>query len=100
MIYLVTTIWNKNGDHHSRSVGYYFNKEDAVHAVKENACDIYECGFYNYAVIEEIREGIYQYDINPLWFSVEPTAKPTEYDVKQIEKPEFAEYTVGFGGVG
>ena len=42
----------------SSIVGYYFDKNDAFNAVKENACDINET-CYDYALIEEIREGLY-----------------------------------------
>lgn len=38
--------------------GWYPRKEDAEHAVTENACDINET-CYEYAVIEEIEEGLY-----------------------------------------
>lgn len=43
----------------SSIVGYYFDKDKAFDAVKENACDINET-CYDYALIEEIKEGLYQ----------------------------------------
>ena len=42
----------------SRTVGYYTNKKDAIDAVLENCCDIWEyC--YTYAVVEFIEPGLY-----------------------------------------
>ena len=41
-------------------MGYYFEKDVAFQAVKENRCDIAEhC--YHYAVIERILPGLYSY---------------------------------------
>ncbi len=50
-----------------RTVGYVSKIEDAKYALENNVFDIYEF-FYNYAVIENIKEGIYQYDEKPLWY--------------------------------
>lgn len=99
MIYVVTTIHRNQDDNYQRAVGYYFRQEHAIQAVVNNICDIYEHAHYNYAVIEAVEEGLYQYDLEPLWFSVnaERTDKGIKYDVKQIEPPYFAKNTVGFG---
>lgn len=42
----------------NRLVGFYLNKETAFQAVKENWADIWEYG-YDYAIIEEVNEGLY-----------------------------------------
>ena len=42
----------------SRIVGYFTDKQKAIEAVKENALDIHEY-YYDYAIIETVREGIY-----------------------------------------
>lgn len=39
--------------------GYYFDKDVAFKAVKEDACDINET-CYDYAVIEEVEKGLYK----------------------------------------
>lgn len=64
-IYVITVAekldMDKTGfpDFGSTSVpGWYPRKEDAERAVTENACDINET-CYEYAVIEEIEEGLY-----------------------------------------
>lgn len=50
-----------------RCVGYYTKKEDAIYSVENNVCDIFEAT-YNYAVIEEIAEGLYEVDVEPIFF--------------------------------
>lgn len=99
MIYAVTTIRKKQDDNDHRTVGYYFSQEHAIQAVMDNVCNIYEHAHYNYAVIEAVEEGFYQYDLDPLWFYVnaERTDKGIRYDVKQIEPPNFAKNIVGYG---
>ena len=99
MSYIVTTIRRKQDDNDQRAVGYYFSQEHAIQTVINNICDIYEHAHYNYAVIEAVEEGLYQYDLEPLWFSINPerTDKGIKYDVKQIEPPDFARNTVGYG---
>lgn len=52
----------------SRTVGFYNSFEKAEKAVENNYGDIYECGYYNYAVIENIEEGLYQYDFKGKWY--------------------------------
>jgi len=64
-MYFVTTIDSKDGD--TRCVGYYSTFEKANEAVLDNACDIWET-CYDYAVIENIPEGLYQYDFKPIWY--------------------------------
>lgn len=45
----------------SRSVGYFYDLQTAKEAVEENDLDICECGYYKYAVIEEVYQGLYTY---------------------------------------
>lgn len=51
-----------------RCVGYYSDLKDAFDAVVNNYGDMNEVGCYPHAVIENIREGLYQYDTDPIWF--------------------------------
>ena len=51
----------KNGwpDTGSQSdMGFYYNKQDAIDAMHENACDIREC-VYDYGYVIEQHEGLY-----------------------------------------
>lgn len=69
MISVITTIKAESGlIIRSRTVGYTNSFTEAVKIANSNAGDIYECGYYNYLVIEDIKEGLYQYDTNPKWF--------------------------------
>lgn len=82
----------------TRLVGWYAEKEDAIQAVKDNACDICEC-CYGYALIEAVREGLYQpADHDERWFfkynseidSYDPIPEPTEQGWRQT-----VGYTIG-----
>lgn len=44
----------------TRVVGYFLDLEDAVECVEGNWGDLYEAGYYKYAVIEDVEPGIYQ----------------------------------------
>ena len=45
----------------TRCVGFFENYTDAVNRVIHNSFDISEDGYYPYAILEYIPEGIYQY---------------------------------------
>ncbi|MBO9428218.1 hypothetical protein [Sulfitobacter sp. R18_1] len=51
-----------------RCVGYLFNQEEAIEAVKANAGDINEAGYYPFCVVETLGEGIYPNTISTVWF--------------------------------
>ena len=51
-----------------RVVGWFKEKEVAIQCVKENAGDIYECGAYPYAVVEEVSAGLYPVCEKSWWF--------------------------------
>ena len=89
-MYFITAMTSKG---HTRCVGYLTSLEKAIEVVRSNKCDIYEAGAYPYAVIENIEEGLYQHDLNPLWFTWNNEKK--EYIGS--DKPHFIEdYYVGF----
>ena len=77
----------------SSIVGYYFDMDKAFGIVKENVCDINET-CYDYALIEEIREGLYQSASSDCrWFFKYDKDKDCYY---QIEEPEFLKHYCGF----
>lgn len=43
----------------SRTVGYMYDKQEAIRLVESNACDLNEAGYYPYALVEEVPEGLY-----------------------------------------
>lgn len=55
VVYFVTTL----GPGRARTVGYFRSFDDARKCVEENWGDIYEAGYYPYAVIEAMPEGLY-----------------------------------------
>ena len=82
MIYVITTFekvdrnaghWIKYGS--QRTVGYYFNYEDALEVLTNNICDLWEyC--YNYAALEALPEGLYPqckdgYDIEYFHYNID-----------------------------
>lgn len=90
-MYFITSISKKHGN---RCVGYVWSLEEAIKIVENNQCDLWEAGYYPYIVIENIKEGLYQYDQNPLWFKFNEDKNIYE----KSERPDFIEsYLVGFG---
>lgn len=108
MKYFLTTIGfypenypNCAGERHERCVGYFNTFEEAEKATLENWGDIYECGYYQYVVIEAIKPGLYSIDIHPTWYEAKWIESNAEYplgryEVTKIETPDFAECMCGW----
>lgn len=77
----------------TRTVGYYLSKNEAELAVTNNAGDMRE-GCYNYALIEQIKPGIYQSASpeNRWWFKFNDEKEQYE----PIDEPEFLNNMSGF----
>lgn len=84
-MFFITTV-QISGDKDIRCVGYYSKFKDAERVVMENLGDIFET-CYEYAVIENISEGIYQYDFEPKWYFMDYEKD----EVRKIEKPDLEE---------
>ena len=92
MMYFITTIQEKNDKIiDQRCVGYYDTYDEAEELLMANAYDFCET-IYNYAVIEAIPSGVYQYDTEPKWFKY----NELEDTYEKCDKPEFAKCQVGF----
>lgn len=92
MMYFITTIQEKNGEMvDQRCVGYEDTYEDAEEIVKYNKYDICET-IYNYAVIEAIPSGIYQYDTEPQWFKYNEEAENYDKCDTQIDDENAIKY--------
>lgn len=62
-----------------RFVGFFAELETAKKVVEENLADLCECGYYQYAIIEEIEEGLYAFFENPLIYKWEGTIEDGKY---------------------
>ena len=92
MFFITTLHVNENQEFGAiRCVGYFANYEEAKDSVLKNSCDLFE-KLYNYIVIEEISEGLYEFDLNPHWFHISEDGE----SYYEIEKPKFAENYFGF----
>ena len=69
-MYFVTTlrVLDKDVVDDCRTVGYYTSYGEAYDCCKFNRCDIFEDGYYNYAVITAIEEGLYATQAEQQWF--------------------------------
>lgn len=74
-----------------RVVGWYSNYKDAYEDVANNACDIWEA-YYQYALLEELEEGLYCPVQNRWWFKYNQEKDGYE----EISEPEFCENYTGF----
>ena len=65
-MYFISCITQKD-EFDIRTFGYFNNIEICIKALHENWCDMHE-GYYDYAVIECINEGIHPKIDSYLWF--------------------------------
>ena len=90
-MYFITSISEKHGN---RCVGYVSKLDEAIDIVENNYADLNEVGYYPYVVIENVEEGIYQYDQNPFWFKYNEELDKYE----KSKRPSFIpKNQVGFG---
>jgi hypothetical protein len=82
-----------------RTWGWFPTLKDAEEAVMTNDGDMYEMGYYNTAVIEEVEWGSCALAKAEHWYTA-PYLRDTEgdkYDVKKIDKPSCLEGQCNFG---
>ena len=77
-----------------RVVGFYKDFATAERAVLENCCDLYEDGYYKYAVIEELEDGLYPYCSKPKFYKWQGDIKTGGY--KKIRRPKATKGFFGF----
>ena len=93
MIYTIMTYryYDEWGPQEYRTVGYYPTLEEAREAVETNCCDIYEAGYYPYAMIEDVRPGLYgSAGSNPIFFEWK------DGGYKEVKEPEEFAHLTGF----
>lgn len=102
----VVTVFQMNDDPHGppilrqRTWGWFKDLATAVETVRENDGDIYEAGYYDTVVIEEIPWGSLAMTAREWWFRVTPTSlepRQHQYQVTPQSKPEALGGVVGFG---
>jgi len=91
-IYTITTVRAALGAG-SRTVGFAHKLPDAIKWVEENALNINEEGYYPYAVIEPIKQGIYNFDHIEYWYKF--NREKDSYE--QCPKPERFKNVVSWG---
>lgn len=116
MNYFITVFYSKDlndpdgSDKRSRTWGYYRDLTRAEQAIYENWTDMYECGYYNLALIEAIDEGILSHamcDRGPgkpsksrWWFTVIPQFDKdgcvVDYVVGRTSEPAWAKNIIGY----
>lgn len=91
--YFITVFRNYDtqGPHNMRCWGFYDNFEDAEMVVTDNITDIYET-IYTYAVIEEYKQGISNYNFERWFYEY----NENECGYCPIEEPKELRHYVGF----
>jgi hypothetical protein len=90
-IYTITTIREDNL--RRRTPGYFRTFDDARYTVVHNDCDISEDGYYKYAVIEKVCDGLYTVPRDEWWF----VWSPEKEQYMLTEKPEKFKRVCAFG---
>lgn len=73
-IYTVTMVGTKSDPLDTRCWGWFPKLENAVRTVRWNQTDIFEIGYYKYAVIEESLPGVYGSCTQHSWWTMDPKA--------------------------
>ena len=116
--FLSTIRFNKNGVTYagykngimlnSRTVGFFPTKEEAIEILENNYGDLNEAGWYPWAVIEEIEDGLYPFDVHieekQIFFEwnekKETWQKIDDYPLKITEWFEDNQYYKQFADIG
>jgi len=77
-----------------RTFGFYSTFEEADKAVRENRCDLSEYT-YNYAVIEEVPEGIHSFAQNRWVYKFNDSKKTFEPIDEPEEIKHFSNFSMG-----
>lgn len=82
-----------------RTIGFNSNYGDLYNDVMNNAVDMFECGYYQYAVISYLQEGkFYPTVVQQQWFKYIPLENDN-YEIITIDKPQelegYSPYIIG-----
>ena len=92
-IYTITTVCTEKNYRNTRCVGWVSENDEAYDIVTNNHGDIAESGYYQYAIIEQMGEGLYYTPKEEFWF--EWNADTKKYD--PIDTPKEFKNVTGFG---
>lgn len=84
-----------NYDPDKRVAGYFLDLEEAKQCVEQNWGDLYEDGYYKYAVIEDVELGLYQ-SVNPKSIFYKWVGDIGGAGYKKTRRPKYWKRTWGF----
>lgn len=93
-IFVVTTI--NNSPRRLRSIAWFSCQDKAMQAVEENWGDMCELGYYKYAVIEELREGLYPMPVSR-WLYIWNDTDKNYLRVSPSKHPKWVNDIISFG---
>ena len=99
-MYFITTIrLNDEGIDDQRPVGYFKDYYEAKLRVEGNSCDIFEAGYYKYAAIVKIEEGLYPDTSEIHWFEyckiTDNVIEVKDPNLKHKDNQKFRPYILG-----
>ena len=99
-MYVISTIrFNAEGVDDQRPVGYFDTAEKAALRIENNVCDIFEDGYYQYAVIVEMFDGLYPAQREIQWYAFNRDThlgyKIERPELKDIDGQDFRPYILG-----
>ena len=99
-IYVISTIrLNAEGIDDQRPIGFFRDYHEAKIRIEGNSCDMFEAGYYKYAVILKITEGIYPHQEEVQWFEyckiTDNVVEINKPNIKHIDGQEFRPYVIG-----
>jgi hypothetical protein len=102
-IYTVTVMKIKDNEtviNRNHCWGWFSNKKDAIESVLENRSDLFECNYYNYAVVEKYCEGVPALSEKEFWFVADYPDVESENvfhpKISRTRKPLFLRNIVNF----
>ena len=98
-VWFVVTLFLKQGSDgrfsvvRDRAPGFFFTEEEAVECITKNRGDIYECGYYNHALVQPMKAGLYYHLYRQnRWFRAEWSSRDAHperesYVVTELSEP-------------
>jgi hypothetical protein len=81
---------------HSCTTGWYKTEEEAKACVVQNVDALFECGYYQYAVVEKYPCGGHVLPECAWWFEAEWDVDKQTHQISEINKPLMFQNIIGF----